>query len=233
MENKLLPEISFFCPAYNDEKNLPDLIPTVRELLSRIADRFEITIIEDGSPDKTGEVAEELAARFPEIRVIHHPKNLGYGATLKDGFANARYAYVMYTDGDGQYDVSGFAPFLKLLPEADVLSGYAARKAVNFLRKVQSSVFNFLVNTLFFVNLKDANCSMKIYKQGVLKAISIKSDSAFIDAEMLIKAKRKGFKIAQFPVIHHERKNGIASGSKFSVIAATIKDMIKFRLGIL
>ena len=233
MENKFLSEISFFCPAYNDEKNLPDLIPTVHKFLVGIADKFEIIIVEDGSPDRTGEVADKLASDFSNVRVIHHSRNLGYGATLKDGFANARYDYIMYTDGDFQYDVNDFKPFLKLLPEADVLSGYAVKKAVNFQRKVQSGIFNFLVNILFLVNFKDVNCSMKIYKREVLKAIDIKSGSAFIDAEMLIGAKSKGFKVVQFPVTHYERRSGIASGSKLNVIVATIKDMIRFRLGIL
>ena len=231
MRNKFLPAISFFCPAYNDEENLPDLIPAVHKFLVGIADKFEIIIVEDGSPDKTGEVADKLASSFSNIRVIHHPRNLGYGATLKDGFANARYDYIMYTDGDYQYDVNDFRPFLKLLPEADVLSGYAVKKAVNFKRKAQSAIFNFLVNILFLVNFKDVNCSMKIYKREVLSAIFMKSNSAFLDAEMLVKAKNKGFKIAQFPVIHYERRSGIASGSKFSLIASTIKDMVKFRLG--
>ncbi len=233
MENKFFSDISFFCPAYNDEKNLPDLIPAVHGFLSRVAEKFEIIIIEDGSPDKTGKVADELALQFSNVRVIHHLGNLGYGAALKDGFANAQYEYVMYTDGDYQYDVNDFEPYLHLLPEADVLSGYAVKKAVNFQRKIQSAVFNFLVNVLFLVNFKDVNCSMKIYKRKVLKAISIKSNSAFIDAEMLIRARKKGFKIAQFPVIHYERKTGIASGSKFNVIADTVRDMIRFRLGLM
>lgn len=231
--NFILPEISFFCPAYHDEENLPKLIPVAFDFLKRISDKFEIIIIEDGSPDRTGEVAEELAKQFPYIRVIHHHQNMGYGATLRDGFLNARYEYVMYTDGDNQYDVREFEPFLHLLKSCDVLSGYAVKKAVTLRRKLQSVFYNWLNQLFFWTNLKDINCSMKIYKRKVLDPTSIKSTSAFIDAEMLIKAKRAGFKVAQFPITHYKRDKGLASGSKPSVVGGTIKDMIRFRLGLL
>ena len=233
ISQKFLSEISFFCPAYHDEGNLPKLIPVVHDFLSRISDKFEIIIIEDGSPDKTGEVAEELAGRYPNIRVIHHPKNMGYGATLKDGFNSARYEYVMYTDGDNQYNVREFEPYLYLLKDADILSGYAIKKAVTLRRKFQSVIYNLLIQLLFWTNLRDINCSMKIYKRKVLGPIKIKSVSAFIDAEMLIRARRLDFKIMQFPVTHCQRDKGFASGSKTSVVGGTIKDMIKFRLGLL
>ncbi len=226
-------DVSFFCPAYNDEDNLLKLIPTVHKFLSEISDRFEIIIIEDGSPDRTGEIAEQLAQQHPYIRVIHHSKNLGYGATLKDGFKNSKYDYIMYTDGDNQYDVNEFAPALPLLKNVDIISGFAIKKAVNFRRKVQSQLFNGLIKILFGVNLRDINCSMKIYAKKTIDAMDIKSNSAFIDAEMLVRARKNGFSVAQFPVTHYERECGIASGSKFNVIADTIKDMLKFRLGLL
>lgn len=228
-----LSSVSFFCPAYFDEKNLPVLIPRVVAFLSSVAARFEIIIVDDGSPDGTGAVADALARRYPPVRVIHHPRNLGYGAALMTGFAAARNEYVMYTDGDGQYDVAEFGPYLPLLADHDVLSGYATRKAVTGGRIVQSAVFNWLVRLLFGVFLKDINCSMKIYKKTVIDAIPMRSRSAFIDAEMLIRAHRAGFRIAQFPVTHHPRLTGIASGSRPSVIFGTIADMLKYRFGIL
>ncbi|MEK7509232.1 MAG: glycosyltransferase family 2 protein [Patescibacteria group bacterium] len=228
-----LSSVSFFCPAYHDEKNLPVLIPRVHAFLSEIAHRFEIVIVEDGSPDTTGEAADALAARYKEVRVIHHPKNLGYGGAIRDGFLNSRLDYVMYTDGDNQYDPREFEAALPLLREADVVSGYVREKAVSDLRKLQSTIFNLMVAVLFFVWIRDINCSMKIYKRKVLDAIEIKSMSAFIDAEMLVCARRAGFRIAQFPVTHFRRTEGLPSGSKLAVIVPTIMDMLKFRFGLL
>ncbi|MBU6142085.1 glycosyltransferase family 2 protein [Patescibacteria group bacterium] len=228
-----LKSVSFFCPAYHDEQNLPTLIPRVAEFLKEITDTFEIIIVEDGSPDRTGTVADELAKTVPHVRVIHHPKNLGYGATLHDGFKAARYDYVMYTDGDNQYDIREFKPALPLLNDHDILSGYVTEKAVTNGRKVQSAIYNFFIRALFGLRLRDVNCSMKIYKRKVIDPMQIKSASAFIDAEMLIRASRAGFSIAQFPVTHFHRSSGVASGSKWNVIVDTFVDMIKFRMNIL
>ena len=152
---------------------------------------------------------------------------------MRDGFREARYAYVMYTDGDNQYDVREFEPYLHLLGQADILSGYVEKKALTLRRKIQSRIFNVLIKLLFSVNIRDINCAMKIYSRKVLDAIDIKSTSAFIDAEMLIRAQRSGFRVAQFPVTHFSRVGGLASGSRFSVIADTVKDMLKFRFGLL
>lgn len=230
---KQFSSISFFCPAYHDEENLPLLIPRVHALLTDIADAFEIIIVHDGSPDDTGKVADDLARQFSNVRVIHHQKNMGYGATLRDGFRAASNDYVMYTDGDNQYDVREFLPYLGLLRTHDVISGYVTKKAVSFRRKIQSVVYNWLITMLFFVRYRDIDCAMKVYKKKVLDAISIDSTSAFIDAEMMIKAKKAGFKIAQFPVTHYPRASGLASGSNMSVILSTIRDMFHLRFGFL
>lgn len=232
-ETRKLSSVSFFCPAYNEEKNLPKLIPAVHAFLSSITDIFEILIIEDGSPDLTLEVAQSLSKTYPEIRIIRHEKNKGYGATVRDGFLNAKYDYVTYTDADNQYDIKELRDAIPLLENVDIVSGYVREKAVSPARKLQSIVFNTLLNVLFLVRIRDINCSMKIYKRKVLDTISIKSTTAFIDAEMLIRAKRAGFSIAQFPVTHFHRTEGLASGSKPSVILSTLEDMLKFRLGLL
>lgn len=228
-----LSSVSFFCPAYNDEENLPILIPHVSEFLKKITNIYEIIIVHDGGNDKTGPVADELARTYPHVKVIHHQKNLGYGATLRDGYNASKYDYVMYTDGDNQYDVNEFLPYLHLIENADVLSGYVTKKAVSFGRKVQSYIFNFIIKILFFIQCRDIDCAMKMYRRTVLQAITIRSTSAFIDAEMIIKTKKAGFQIAQFPVTHFQRTAGLASGSKFSVIIPTIIDMLKYRFGIL
>jgi len=232
-ESKKLSSVSFFCPAYNDEENLPILIPQVNSFLSDIAEAYELLIIEDGSPDKTGEVADQLAREYENVRVIHHPKNQGYGATLRDGFINAKYNFIIYTDGDNQYDIYELKPYLAMLAESDVLAGYAIKKAVSSFRKFQSFIFNLLVRILFFVNFKDIDCALKVFKKEVLRSMRIQSTSSFIDAEMLIKAQKAGYKISQFPVHHFPRKHGIASGAKLHVIANTISDMLMFRLGTL
>jgi glycosyltransferase involved in cell wall biosynthesis len=226
-----LSSLSFFCPAYHDEENLPALIPRVHAFLGRVAEVFEIIIVEDGSPDGTGEVADALARQYPEVRVIHHARNQGYGATLKEGFLAARHDYVMYTDGDNQYDVEEFEPFLPALAHADVLCGYAVRKAVNLQRRAQSLVYNLLVGALFFSYFRDVNCSMKVLSRRAVQAIDLVSNSAFTDAEIVLRARRAGLRIQRFPVTHYQRTKGVGSGSRPAVIAATVRDLLLFRLG--
>ena len=235
IEDFKLSSVSFFCPAYNDEGNLPDLIPVVFEFLQKHAKEFEIVIIDDGAKDNTGSVADKLSLKFPNIKVIHHQTNKGYTATLKEGFEGARYDYVMYTDGDNQYDVKELEPYLYLLETNDILAGFATVKAVSNIRKIQSLTHNTLINILFRVNFKDINCALKILKKDVLKKIQIKSSpyGAFVDAEIILKSNKLGYKVAQFPVIHYARKNGIASGSNPGLILNTIKDMILLRLNLL
>ena len=228
-----LSSISFFCPAYNEEKNLPVLIPKIHALLSSLTNTFEILIIENGSRDATPAVADELAKKFSNVRAYHYAAGLGYGGALMEGFKHAKYDYVCYTDGDNQYDVDELRAGFALMEHADIASGYVRAKAVSTYRKIQSSVFNLFLTLLFFVHIRDINCSMKIYKRKVLETIQIKSKSAFIDAEMLLRAYRAGFTIAQYPVTHFERTSGVAIGSKPSVILGTLVDMFKFRFGLL
>jgi glycosyltransferase involved in cell wall biosynthesis len=225
--------VGFFCPAYNEATNLPVLIPKVHAFLKSISPVFEILIIENGSKDGTVEVADNLARQYPEVRVIHYPKGLGYGGAVREGFLNVKYDYVCYTDADNQYDIEELRGGFRLMSEADVASGYVRTKAVSTMRKLQSEFFNWLILVLFYLWIRDINCSMKVYKREVLDAIEIKSISAFIDAEMLIRVKRAGFSIKQFPVTHYARTAGVAIGSKPSVILDTVKDMFKFRLGLL
>lgn len=225
---KKFSSISFFCPAHNEEDNLPVLIPKAHAFFKGLTERFEILIIENGSTDRTAEVADGLARTFPEVRVIHYPVGLGYGGALREGFRNARYDYICYTDADNQYDIGEFAAGFGLMDGADIASGYVRKKAVSAMRRVQSVVWNLMVRIMFFVSIRDINCSMKIYKRACLDAIHIDSVSAFIDAEMLIRAKRAGCVIKQFPVTHFERTSGKAIGSDRSVILATMRDAFVF-----
>lgn len=222
------PSISFFCPAYYDEQNLPRLISEVSKLLSEIAEQYEIIIIEDGSPDDTGKVADDLAGQYPNVRVIHHEKNLGYGATLAEGWKAGKYDWVCYTDGDRQYDVSEFRLFLPYLENYDALIGFRKHRVLSGPRKIQSAAYNWLVRTLFGLKSKDIDCSFKIVRHSVLDRVNLRSQSSFIDAELLIKLQQSGARTLELPVTHFPRAHGQASGASFSVITQTIKEIIAF-----
>ena len=228
-----LSNISFFCPALNEEDNLPLLIESVRGALSEFADVFEIIIIDDGSTDRSAAIADGLAAEDLRIRVIHHSMNLGYGISLREGFKTARYEWIMYTDSDYQYNIREVIPYLTLLQDYDIISGYVTRKAMSTRRRMQSKIYNGLVRLLFGIKLNDINCAMKIYSRKVIDIIDIRSKGFFVDAEMLIRARRKGFRIAQFPVTHLPRSSGAATGARAGLVLETMREMALFRLGLL
>ena len=222
------PSVSFFCPAYNDQDNIRRTVENVIETLERVADEYDITIVEDGSPDGTAGEADRLAEEYPRVSVIHHARNMGYGGALKSGFAAARtHEVVAYTDGDGQYDFSEFERLLEVWDGESVVSGYRLNRADSFARVLQTRVFGILLRILFGLSGRDVNCSMKLYPKSDLDKIRITSDSAFIDAEILIKLSRKGVHIDQVGVSHYPRLHGAASGAKPRVVASAIVDMLR------
>jgi len=221
------PTISFFCPAYNDEQNLPILIPKAIAILKKVTRRFEIVIIEDGSPDKTAQVADSFKEKYPHlVRVIHHKNNQGYGAALKKGFKTAnKYDYVFFTDGDIQYNVDELKRMVPFLQKYDAVIGYRTKRALSKRRFLQSIAYNWLVKTLFKLHIKDINCSMKLIKKDILSKIKLHSESPFLEAELLIKLISNGVIIKEVKVSHYPRTYGKASGGKLSIIIDTLKDM--------
>lgn len=224
------PTISFFCPAYKEEINLPIVVERAFQTLKRLASKFEIVIVEDGSPDRTGEIADSLVKKFsPHVRVIHHKKNLGYGPALRTGFKKAdKYDYVFYTDSDAQFDVSELEGFIPYLVAYDVVIGYRKNRALPFKRLVQTIIYNFLVRLLFGLKVKDINCSMKLVKRSILDKIELTSESAFIDAELLVKLHNLGLEFKEVGVTHYPRVAGKAYGGKLSVIWQTFSEMISY-----
>lgn len=222
------PSVSFFCPAYYDQDNIRNTVTNVVNTLDAVAEDFDVTIVEDGSPDNTAQAADQLAEENSRIKVIHNPENLGYGGALKTGFrAAGRYEVVTYTDGDGQYDFSEFRNLLAVWDGESVVSAYRLNRADSLARIIQTRTFGMVLRVLFGLKAKDVNCSMKLFPRKALDEIRLESDSAFIDAEILIKLSRRGYKIIQVGVHHLPRLHGLASGAKPAVVLTTIMDMLR------
>ena len=225
------PSIYFFCPAYKDEGNLEGVVSAAIAILSEEAGDFRITIVEDGSPDKTGELADRLAGKHKNVRVIHHPVNRGYGEALKTGFTDpgrSGYDLVFYTDGDGQFDIGELKKLLPMMKDNDVVIGYRANRVEDWRRKFQSWVYNSLTRAMTGLRFRDFNCSFKLFKREVLEHIDIEFPSVFIDSELVIKAALAGYRIAETGVTHYRRAEGTGSGAKWSLIRGTMKSMADF-----
>lgn len=224
----MINNLSVFFPCINEEGNIENTVSKAEQVLKKLKIKYEIIIVDDGSKDATGSIAERLAKTNPNIRVIHHPKNLGYGEALKSGFYNAKYDTIVYTDGDGQFDFSEVTKFLEKILDHDLVIGYRIRRQDSLIRRLFGKGWKLTLLIFFGLRLKDVDCGFKMVKKEVLEKIPhLQSQrGAMINAELAIKAKKYGFKIDQVGVKHYPRLSGRPTGANIKVIAKSYLDLI-------
>jgi glycosyltransferase involved in cell wall biosynthesis len=226
---KQLSEISAVLPCYNEAGNIEPLVNKMIGTLNEVADDWEIVIVDDGSIDGTDEVLGRLAERSKSIRVVTHPENQGYGAALRSGFLAAKKKLVFYTDGDGQFDPTDISRLLPLLPDYEIVSAYREKRSDSFLRRVNAAIYGSALCLLFGFRLRDVDCAFKIYPGRLFREIEIISDGAVVDAEILIKAKKLGYRIGQVGVTHFPRQAGKQTGANLTVVARAFRELFKLR----
>ena len=225
-----LSELSLVLPAHNEVENIRWLLPHLAATLPRLADRFELVLVDDGSTDGTGDEARALAERHSlAITVVRHDVKSGYGATVGDGLRAARLGHVAFTDADGQFEVADFALLIPLLEAADLVGGWREERRDAAMRSVVSWVFNTLIMLLYRLPYRDIDCAMKVMRREVLDTLTLDARSALINTELYCKARHAGFRIAQCPVPHHPRRAGRRSGARPRAIARAVKELIVFR----
>ena len=228
---KIIEELSVFFPTYNEEDSIRTTVEEARKVLEAIADRWEIIIVNDGSSDRTGEIAQKLSEKDKGIRVINHAPNRGYGAALKSGFYNSKYSWIAFTDSDGQFDFSEVTNFIRKQREtgADLVIGYYKKRRVSFSKIVTSKLWEFVVFILFGLKARDIDCGFKFISKKVINTIPrLESErGAFISSEFLIKARKSGFKIVEIPVTHYPRIKGAGTGRKLNVIVKSFVDLFR------
>jgi len=221
------PSISIFFPAFNEEKNIGDTVSAAIRVASALFEDFEVIVVDDGSSDGTPEIIDSLARSNARIKAVHHPVNMGYGAAVRTGFDNASKELVFYTDGDGQFDISEIKLLLPLINEADLVIGYRIKRSDPFHRWLFAKLWGTFIAILFNLWVKDTDCAFKLIKRNVVQSIDLKSNGAFISAELLIKAKKKGLKIKQVGVHHFPRKGGRPTGANIKVIFKAFYELFK------
>jgi len=228
---KLIKEISAFFPAYNEEENIEKTINSAQKILKKLAQNYEIIVVDDGSKDRTREIVKKLAEKNKKIKLISHKENMGYGAALISGFYNSKYEWIVFTDSDGQFDFSEIINFIETQKKtnADLVIGHYIKRRVSFLRKLNTALWEFLIKVLFGFKVRDIDCGFKLIRKKVIEKIP-KLESkrgAFISTEFLIKAQSQNFKIVEVPVHHYPRKRGKATGASLKVIVGSFKDLFK------
>ena len=200
--------LSIFFPAYNDSGTIASLVITARQAAERLTSDFEIIVVNDGSVDATRAIADELARTYPDVRVIHHATNRGYGGALRSGFLGARKEWIFYTDGDAQYDPAELAALWPHMAGADLVNGYKISRSDPLHRKILGRTYHHLVSILFGLRVKDIDCDFRLIRRSVFDRIRLERDSGVICLEMMKKITDAGFRITEVPVHHYHRAFG-------------------------
>lgn len=225
---KKLRSLSLVIPAYNDETTVGRLIADADVLLKEVCDDYEIVVVNDGSRDGTLALLQQIAAANPRVRLINHEVNRGFGRTIKELYLAGKRELVFSLPGDYQYAPKELLTMAQGLATHDFVIGLRVKRNDPWRRKVQSLIYNTLLTLLYGNRHKDVN-SIKLFRSEVLDYVKLESDTAFVDAELVIKAERAGFKIVEIPIEHLPRLSQGASGGKISVILETFKDLFSMR----
>jgi len=218
--------ISFFFPAFNDEGTVQKMVEDAISVLKSVSNDYEIIIVDDGSVDNTGKVADEMAKKYSKVKVVHHLYNIGYGAALKTGFATSKYELIFYTDGDHQFDPKQLEELLPWIEEYDIVSGYRAERADSRTRKIASELYNFVIRLFFRIRFKDVDCAFKLLKKKVVDASGqYTNNGAFICAELFFRAVKQGYRVKQLPVRHYSREYGRSTSFSLFFILRSIVEL--------
>ena len=219
--------ISVFFPCFNEQENVTRTVEQAQNVLEKLNIDFEIIIVNDGSSDDTGKIADEISSRYDRVKVVHHERNLGYGAALQSGFKAATKEFVFYTDGDGQFDINEMPPLLPMMKQYDIVSCYRLKRQDPFVRKLNGWCWTKLVCLLFGMRIWDIDCAFKLYKREIFDNIKMTSTGALIDTEILARATNKGYHITQKGVHHFPRSAGEQTGANIRVILKAFKELFK------
>lgn len=222
---KQLSSVSIFFPFWNEEKNIEKVVLAAVPVAKKIAKQWEILVIDDGSSDKTLEIAKTLGKKDKNIRVIAHGKNRGYGAALKTGLTSAKYDYVVFTDGDAQFDFSEVTHFVDKIDTADIVIGIREKRLDHPFRHILMNLLKIWDFMFFGFYFKDIDCGFKMFrKSAIRKILPLRSEGAMITSEILAKAIRAKLKIREVEVHHYPRKAGDQSGGNLRVIVRAIRE---------
>ena len=220
--------LSVFFPAYNDSGTIASMVIGAVKAASAVTPDYEVIVVNDGSADGTAQIADELARTYPQVRVIHHPKNRGYGGALQTGFRSATKEFVFYTDGDAQYDPAELAVlWAQMTSDADLVNGYKISRSDPLHRIVIGRLYHHIVSRLFGLTVRDVDCDFRLMRRSIFERIALEKTSGVICLEMMKKIHDAGFRIVEVPVHHYHRAFGKSQFFNFPRIAKTGVDVMR------
>jgi len=226
MRNK--PSITVFFPCYNDAGTIASMVIMAFCTLRELSDNYEVIVVNDGSGDHSQEILEELQSKYPELRIIRHEENNGYGGALKSGFANASKELVFYTDGDAQYNVKEMASLVSAMEsDVDMVNGYKISRSDPLHRKIIGRLYHWSIKIAFGIRLKDVDCDFRLMRKSIFDKVKLRSNSGVICVELVRKIQSAGFKIKQVPVHHYHRAYGKSQFFNFKRLIKVFFDLYR------
>jgi glycosyltransferase involved in cell wall biosynthesis len=210
--------ISVFLPAHNEEGNIERVVDGFRTLLPELADDYEIIVVNDGSRDRTGEIADRMSRADAHVKVVHHSVNRGYGAAVASGLRAARLPYVLLCDGDGQFAPDDLLAMAAKMGAHDVVVGNRIRRADPLMRRLNGKAWSILMNQLFGLRLTDIDCGFKLFRREMLDGLELDAKGAMITTELLAKLAQRGARMTEVGVRHLPRRSGEQSGNSPKVV---------------
>ncbi len=222
-----LPGLSVFLPSHNEEGNVERVVRGFVKELPRFADDYEVIVVNDGSRDRTREIAERLAAEDPHVRVVNHEVNRGYGGAVISGVRAARMPWVLLADGDGQFDPGDIGKLASLADNNDVVAGRRAHRADPLMRRINGKAWTTLVRVLLGITISDIDCGFKLFRRDLLEQIELRAHGAMISTELMARLTGRGARIAEIDVSHLPRLAGEQSGANLKVVMRAFKELFQ------
>ena len=219
--------VSVFFPVYNDEATVRRVTEKALQVCSEIAEDYEVVIVDDGSPDASGRIADELAQEHDVVRVIHHPRNRGYGAAVRSGLEACRYDWICFTDGDDEYDLRDLRKLWRLRHHYHLIITFRYVRRYSGFRILVSRVYNIILRRLFFTRYRDVSTGLRLIRRSLVEELTLEATSPFIGAEIAIKAMLKGFPVGEMGIQTFPREFGRGNSTTPQNIYRTIVDMLR------
>ena len=225
--------LSFFFPALNEEDHVGPMLSDALAILPRFTGDLDITVVDDGSTDRTGAIADDVAAKDARVHVIHHGTRRGYGAAIRSGLSAATKPWVFFTDGDRQFDLADLELLINVSDGVDAVVGYREKRADPPRRLFVAWVYNRLIRVLFGGGWRDVDCAFKLFRREVFTRVPlerVRSNGAFFSPELLITLRRSGIRVRQVGVRHFPRTAGEEKGASPRVVLRAISDLLRLRM---
>ena len=205
MEGLKQVEISVVIPVFNEEENLPILVPKVTDVLNQLFRPYEIIVVDDGSSDHSRKILKEMAAQYPTLRVLGLKENRGLSTALLAGMREAQGDILITLDSDLQNDPADIPRLLQCLDQYDMATGWRQKRDDPWLKRIASKIGNGVRNRLSGETIHDSACTLRVFKKGCIRTVPIFNGMHRFLSTLV---KMEGFRIVEVPVSHHPRRFG-------------------------